>query len=346
MTVTRILGFPFLLLSTAATGTLVLGAPAGGRPQRVRDAKVPEGIDPVRRVKARKSSKSPKSHKSHKGCVANDPDRLIAFLAPAPGYEGGFKPLGTVTATYNPDGAFLLTLAAQGLDPSCDDDAACRMTITKSTTCTAPLGANPADPDYYLGEDPWGEVTFDVDTDGFSSSASRVNNGYALKDNLGHAVVVRRGDDWIGCGVFVKASSTVNRDVYLRAAMGRYPGFDGSLAVSGTVTVAYRTDDTFKFEYDLAGVEADCETCGVHIHSGTSCATHEQVLGHEWNSGMVQDLWTPAGGATYHADDDRAEGHFSLYNGFGYGRNLAHAVVVHAKNGTRVGCGVLEGIVA
>ena len=218
------------------------------------------------------------------------------------------------------------------------------MAITESTTCDAPLGDFA---DYYRGEDPWGEVTFDADADGFSGSASRVNNGYALEDNLGRAVVVRRGDDWLGCGVFVKASGTLDKNVYLKADMGRYPGFDGSLAVSGTVTVAYRMDDTFLFKYDLEGVEADCETCGVHIHAGTSCATHEQVMGHGWNSAVVQDLWTTAGGATYQGDDDgRAEGHFNLFNGMDYGRNLAHAVVVHAKNGTRVGCGLLEMVVA
>lgn len=336
MAMTRALGFPLLV------ATLVLGAPAGGRSGRARDAKVPQR---VRRIKAGKSSKS---HKSDKGCdpSANDGDRLVAFLAPA-GQDGGFSPSGTVIATYNPDGAFLLTLDAAGLDPSCVDDAACRVAITKGTTCDAPLGDDPADPNYYHGEDPWGDVTFDVVADGFSGSASRVNNGFTLKDNLGHAVVVRRGDDWIGCGVFAEASSTVNLDTYLRAAMGRYPGYDGSVEASGTVTVAYRTDGTFKFEYDLMGLEANCEGCGLHIHAGLSCASPDLVLGHGWNSAVVQDLWTAAGGATYQSNArGRARGHFNMFNGFSYGKNMGHAVVIHAGDGTRVGCGVLEGVVA
>ena len=71
------------------------------------------------------------------------------------------------------------------------------------------------------------------------------------------------------------------------------------------------------------------------------------MLGHGWNTDAVQDLWTTAGGATYRSDGEGdARGHFHLYNGYSYGKSLGHAVVIHGQDGTRVGCGVLERVVA
>merc|ERR1712151_126322 len=111
---------------------------------------------------------------------------------------------------------------------------------------------------------------------------------------------------------------------------------------SGTVTVAFHDDETFRFSYDVEGLEANCVDCGIHIHMGTSCETHELVEGHGWNSVVVQDLWTTAGGATYATDSEgAAEGYFEIYNGYGYEENLNHAVVIHDSTGVRVACGLL-----
>ena len=66
--------------------------------------------------------------------------------------------------------------------------------------------------------------------------------------------------------------------------MGTYPGYTGTYKPSGTVTVTFNDDDTFTFQFKVKGIEANCSGCGIHIHAGTSCATHELVKGHGWNS--------------------------------------------------------------
>eukprot|EP00579_Thalassiosira_antarctica_P030301 CAMPEP_0202034010 /NCGR_PEP_ID=MMETSP0905-20130828/66342_1 /ASSEMBLY_ACC=CAM_ASM_000554 /TAXON_ID=420261 /ORGANISM="Thalassiosira antarctica, Strain CCMP982" /LENGTH=436 /DNA_ID=CAMNT_0048597925 /DNA_START=11 /DNA_END=1321 /DNA_ORIENTATION=- len=144
------------------------------------------------------------------------------------------------------------------------------------------------------------------------------------------------------CGVLGVAGDRM----LLAAEMDVYPGYTGSHVVTGDVRVTYRKDDTFKFRYNLKGLEADCEGCGIHIHEGTSCDSHELVKGHYWDDEVVEDLWTTAGGATYDSDaEGNAEGYFNVYNGYSFGKNVGHAVVVHAQSGARVACGVLEGIV-
>ena len=59
----------------------------------------------------------------------------------------------------------------------------------------------------------------------------------------------------------------------------KYYDYDGNLTVAGTVTVT--TDGTSQtLDYSLTGTETACgavrirkpaNSCGVHIHSGTSC---------------------------------------------------------------------------
>lgn len=269
--------------------------------------------------------------------------RAIAALAPAPGYVGDSDPSGTVTVTYNPDGSFLMTLDAAGLDPACaahnpeaTAEGPCTVNIVDLTTC---------DGDSVPSHTVKSHLSFLAQVEGgFSNSAARITGADPLADNLGLAVlVVDSNSDFVGCGVLGAAAGGYDPDTILEADMGAYPGYAGDLEAQGTVKVFYRTDGTFKFEYDLTGLESNCEGCGIHIHAGKSCATHAEVMGHGWNSQVVQDLWTAAGGATYATDAaGDGKGHFNLYNGFGFGKNSNHAVVIHGQDGTRVGCGQLH----
>eukprot|EP00531_Pseudo-nitzschia_arenysensis_P004901 CAMPEP_0116141724 /NCGR_PEP_ID=MMETSP0329-20121206/14530_1 /TAXON_ID=697910 /ORGANISM="Pseudo-nitzschia arenysensis, Strain B593" /LENGTH=283 /DNA_ID=CAMNT_0003636917 /DNA_START=52 /DNA_END=903 /DNA_ORIENTATION=+ len=140
-----------------------------------------------------------------------------------------------------------------------------------------------------------------------------------------------------------KAFEIVEDDKSLEAGISTYPGYEGSLSPGGTVKVVFNGDDSFKFSFNLNGLEAGCMGCGIHIHSGTSCDSHDLVLGHYWDDDVVADLWTSAGGAFYSSDDSmKAKGSFNLYTGYGYEENKNHAVVVHAQTGLRIGCGILE----
>ena len=146
----------------------------------------------------------------------------------------------------------------------------------------------------------------------------------------------------IGCGVLKEGP--IPADV-LTANIAIYPGSAGDLTPTGTVTMTYSAawstgnPNDFVFAYDLQGVESDCVECGIHVHSGTSCDDHENVRGHYWDDNKVNDLWTTAGGAVYTGD---GKGYFLLNNGYGYLENRYHVVTIHAKDGARIGCGVLD----
>lgn len=81
----------------------------------------------------------------------------------------------------------------------------------------------------------------------------------------------------------------------------------------------------------------------VYVSKGVTCAAADQVLGHYWDvSEQVDDPWTPAFGASYSTDaSGDGKGFFPLFSGFNYAENIGHAVVFHAQDGSRVGCGTL-----
>jgi len=254
-------------------------------------------------------------------------------------------PRGIATINYNEDGSFLFAV-----DYFLANHPGAVTAIVNATSCdeideyTIPHTLEPITSDEEFDS----QLVFLESVDGFSNNASRIDNGFLAEDNVGYAILIV-DYDFEACGVLGYASDNEPSDkMLLKATMGVYPNYMPGLTVSGSVTVAYRNDGTFKFSYDLEGVEPACAdgSCGIHIHAGTSCANHTDVLGHGWNSEVVQDLWTEEGGAVYVADDKgNAKGFFNLYNGFSFGKNLGHAVVVHASNGTRIGCGVLEAFV-
>lgn len=257
---------------------------------------------------------------------------LVALIQDAGGKAGI---IGTATLRFNPDQSFLFALDLNGLP---EDGVA---VITDGTSCDD-ISEIPYTDASNGGSDFDGMMnTYQALDEGISKSAFRFNNGYNSNQNLGKTVLLYSKSDLstvLACGVL---EPEVEKTV-LAADMGVYPGYTGSLSPSGRVKVTFRDDDSFQFRFRLSGLEADCVGCGIHIHAGTSCATHEEVLGHGWNAVVVQDLWTAVGGATYSTNSSgKARGFFELYNGFGYEENLNHAVVIHMQDGTRVGCGVL-----
>eukprot|EP00956_Cyclotella_meneghiniana_P023223 scaffold44783_cov61-Cyclotella_meneghiniana.AAC.2 len=265
-----------------------------------------------------KTSKSPKATK----------DSLIATVHGVGVANDAL--VGTTTLRYNPDGSFLVSLDILGLKSNSGT-----VVITDGTSCGT-ISETP-----FTKKDSFDGVVnaYAALDEGVSRSAFRFNSGYTSKYNMGKSMIVYDSSSAIvGCGIL---GSDVESKV-LKADMGTYPGYTGTYKPSGTVTVTFNDDDTFTFQFKVKGIEANCSGCGIHIHAGTSCATHELVKGHGWNSVYVQDLWTAAGGATYSTDSKGiADGFFNIYNGYGYEENKHHAVVIHMADGSRVGCGVL-----
>ena len=52
-----------------------------------------------------------------------------------------------------------------------------------------------------------------------------------------------------------------------------------------------------------------------------------------------------AGGATYESNaTGNAEGHFNMSNGYSFGKNVGHAVVVHGQSEVHLAYGVIQGV--
>ncbi|CAG9298098.1 superoxide dismutase family protein [Celerinatantimonas diazotrophica] len=133
-----------------------------------------------------------------------------------------------------------------------------------------------------------------------------------------------------------RADDTVATSGDLEAAIGAYPGTQSK--VNGNVEAEFE-DGYVKIEYDLTGLEPNANG-GLHIHSGTSCKDAEKVGGHYYAPKADGDYWKNANWVS----DSKGEAHgsFQLISGLNRKDNLGHAVVVHASNGSRIGCGILE----
>jgi hypothetical protein len=100
------------------------------------------------------------------------------------------------------------------------------------------------------------------------------------------------------------------------------------------------TITSINLEVAMSGADTTCPAtgnCGVHIHTGTSCAAASGVGGHYYNT--TADPWsvTPytsaqASGAVFNIAVDA---------GLTPAQVTGRAVVVHGATGTRIGCGLI-----
>jgi len=248
--------------------------------------------------------------------------------------KDGSNARGTVSAHFYGGGDFLFTLNMEGLDPDCGNPSNCLIFISDSKSCEDDGNSfyeGDSDPFQDLGK---GYFTYGG---GYSSSSFKINNGYFVAKNKNHAVIVRNSTSHtVSCGILKGATKK-----RLQANIGLYPGYGGTQSVSGSVRLNFVQDKIFHFCYDLSGLEDSVEG-GIHIHSGTTCENHNEVMGHYWNPNFVEDLWFPAEGAIYSSDSNgNANACFALSNGYSKSENVDHAVVVHDSSGGRVGCGLL-----
>jgi hypothetical protein len=131
---------------------------------------------------------------------------------------------------------------------------------------------------------------------------------------------------------------------------GRYPTYDGGLVVQGSIGVG-SNDSTQWLTWSLSGVDPLCtavgeknNSCGVHIHKGTTCADATTVGGHYWNANYTpQDPWMvvtyKAAAAVAAAAVQKCP--LSVKTGLTFEDIVGRVMVVHDYNGSRVACAVL-----
>jgi hypothetical protein len=120
----------------------------------------------------------------------------------------------------------------------------------------------------------------------------------------------------------------------LVAKLEMYPGSAGDFVPDGKVTVRFNMDGSFHMKMDAEGLEPDCISCGVHIHTGTTCDDASLVGGHYWDTVLFgelasEDPWNRW--AFYKTDSTgKSTTGFAGDSGFGYDLNVGRAVVLHA----------------
>lgn len=216
-------------------------------------------------------------------------------------------------------------------------------------------------------EDPWANITYKTNGDGFSEDALILpgGNGYSAQENYGHSIVIH--DQYgtkVACGLLEEPShslgskstnisspiseqeSTGRETNELSAQIDSFPRLKSSLRPKGDIIVQFGNE--IKMKINVSGLESTCQStntngCGIHIHEGFSCNSTEHVMGHYWNSTNIgePDPWI---NVTYNTNKDGISGGFvDLVGGNGYSinENVGHAIVIHDESGNKIACGIL-----
>lgn len=135
----------------------------------------------------------------------------------------------------------------------------------------------------------------------------------------------------------------------------KYFDYAGSLAVKGSVRATELDGRIHQMWYDLEGVDGGCDggpdtsvknSCGIHIHMGTSCT--EDALGHLYHPviGLEGDPW---GVGVYEATSFTSAGVFTAKSWFTVPNTglstadiMGKTVIVHGKDGGRIACAILR----
>ena len=124
------------------------------------------------------------------------------------------------------------------------------------------------------------------------------------------------------------------RGIYRCFDITRYPGYNGKIDISGKVCITQTgVGNIYHYQFQNLPVNSDG---GWHVHSGTSC---EESGGH-YQGQLSYDPWVSTSWSSdAHGIVDGISDMSNIAQNID-GRNL----VVHAPDGTRVGCGEIPGV--
>mmetsp|Transcript_21871 Transcript_21871/g.75218 ORF Transcript_21871/g.75218 Transcript_21871/m.75218 type:complete len:466 (-) Transcript_21871:442-1839(-) len=254
-------------------------------------------------------------------------------LGKYPGYTGDLAVSGSVQVGQAGEDA-VLWYDLKGTDPACagvaiDKPNACGVHIHSGTSCESEQGGH-----FHTGStDPWATVEY---TTGAMAKDVAVKTGKTLAENTGRAFVVHDSiGDRVACSLLEAKDGAL-----VASNFTKYPGYNRSLVVTGTVQVGASDNDT-TLGYHLMGTDPACtgaamskaNACGVHIHSGTSCEVDQ---GGHFHSGTT-DPW-----ATVTYTTEASAKNVLVKAGKTLVQNTGRAFVVHDSAGARIACALLK----
>ena len=134
-----------------------------------------------------------------------------------------------------------------------------------------------------------------------------------------------------------------HHDVIEIEHLGVYPGYEGH-HIEGGATLYFEEEGHVVIAYRLEGVEEACRepnasaanSCGIHIHAGTSCANATAPAGHYYNASKFEsDPWAHV------VYDVHRHGFTNASFGYNKEETEGHTFVVHNHAGARVTCTVI-----
>lgn len=285
----------------------------------------------------------------------------VNTLEAYPGYAGSLVVGGSISVETTGTGnaaAQVLTYDLKGVDSMCGSKDvtgvanACGIHIHKGTACDTAGGHwwNSA----AITDDPWATIMYNG-TDGTSTGSVSVTTGLSVPDVLGRTMVIH---DVTGARIscsLIRMVVEANSPLEVKAFVP-YPGYSGSLKVSGSATIG--TSGSFASSaqattYTFSGADSTCGTaniagianaCGIHIHSGTSCLSASFIGGHYWNTGLIaNDPWANIG---YTAPGGSTSASVTVTTGLDASLVDGTVLVVHDATGARIACGVITPVVA
>uniref|UniRef100_A0A7S0TD05 Superoxide dismutase copper/zinc binding domain-containing protein n=1 Tax=Chrysocystis fragilis TaxID=1411660 RepID=A0A7S0TD05_9STRA len=130
-----------------------------------------------------------------------------------------------------------------------------------------------------------------------------------------------------------------------------YYNYEGNLTVSGYVT-GTTMGTTQTLEYELSGLDPDCvsgagdaaNSCGVHFHEGTDCVSDAGA--HFYADTLSEDPWATVAYTSVMSDGDYTasltDGSLMVETGLTAAEIVGRAFVVHAFDGSRIACALIE----
>jgi len=184
-----------------------------------------------------------------------------------------------------------------------------------------------------------------------------VEFGYSYEMTRGKIVIIHNQDGLkVSCATI---GSTLSDTVSSPAMMKKFPAYEGAYTPTLQAHMKF-TDKAVTIEYNLTGVPCECaqigtapNSCGLHIHDGTSCSTASVVGGHWFNNmTIMSDPWAYApytarkcsDVCTSETNGTFASGSLTVMYGQDYTHTQSRVLVVHDYNGVKIGCAPLMGV--
>lgn len=257
------------------------------------------------------------------------------------GYEGDVEVSWSLVNYELTEGQLTLDVYDLAADPDCVEQGvdnatanSCGFHIHVNADCDDAGGHYWDDADQL---DPWTDVVY---TD---STAFTLNVDYQT-NSLGRALVVHdRTGARIAC-TLLETTTFTSDFLYMVGASNdlgdiTYPGYEGDLEVTfDQIDVDLSgTNDVYMYYQNLHGdslcdgntFEAD-NSCGLHLHVGSSCDDADEVGGHFYDSENYADPWLIA--RYVHGEG------YGLIHTAGVEDFQGRVVVIHDSTGARIAC--------